>query len=169
MAILDKTGCGGHWLHRRAGLHVRTVQSLRPAVAQAEGLQPRHLCAELPRHGQEAGQELVHREHGRQGGRGRACVTNGNQLTAICGGRPPGSHTGVTGPAGTVSLRARSGPRLPQLTAVILSSSPSLSPLLSLTHLSLLCSKRKGEEPSDQGPTKQLPSVNGKLGRSAGK
>ena len=108
MAILDKTGCGGHRLHGRSGLHVRTVQGLRSAVAQAEGLQPRDLCAELPRHGQEAGEELLlHGEHGRQGRRGSACLTNGDQRTATFGGRPPRSHTRVTGPAGSVSLEDR--------------------------------------------------------------
>lgn len=108
MAILDKTGCGGHRLHGRFGLHVRTVQGLRSAVAQAEGLQPRDLCAELPRHGQEAGEELLlHGEHGCQGRRGSACLTNGDQRTATFRGRPPRSHTCVMGPAGSVSPEYR--------------------------------------------------------------
>lgn len=25
VAILDKTGCGGHWIHRRSRLHVCTM------------------------------------------------------------------------------------------------------------------------------------------------
>lgn len=90
MAILDKTGCGGHRLHGRARLHVRTVQSLRPAVAQVEGIQPRDLRAELPRHCQETGEELlVSRKHGRQGDRGGAYTANGHKCTAICRRQPP--------------------------------------------------------------------------------
>ena len=89
MAILDKAGCGGHRLHRRSGLHVCTVQSLRAAVAQAEGLQPRDLRAELPRHCQEGGEEpLLHREHGHQGRWGGARTADRDHRTATSGGWP---------------------------------------------------------------------------------
>lgn len=98
MAILDKAGCGGHRLHRRPGLHVCTVQGLRAAVAQAEGLQPRDLRAELPGHSQEGGEEpLLHREHGHQGRWGGACVADRAHRTATRGGRPHRAHTRVMG------------------------------------------------------------------------
>ena len=101
MAILAKGGCDGHQLHWRSGLHVRPVQGLRAAMAQAEGLQPRDLCAELPRHSQEGGEELLlHREHGHQGRWGGARVADGDHCTATRRGRAHRAHTRVMGPAG---------------------------------------------------------------------
>ena len=40
LALLDQAGCGGHRLHRRAGVHVRAVQGVHPPLSQVESLQP---------------------------------------------------------------------------------------------------------------------------------
>ena len=111
MAILDKAGCGGHRLHWRSGLHVCPVQGLCAAMAQAEGLQPRDFCAELPGHSQEGGEEpLLHREHGHQGCWGGAGVADRDHCTATRGGRAHRAHTRVTGPAGGSVTQSRVQP-----------------------------------------------------------
>ena len=48
MAFLDQVNSGGHRLHWRTGLHVRSVQDVHAAVPSVAGLQSRHLHSALP-------------------------------------------------------------------------------------------------------------------------
>ena len=45
MAILDQIGRSGHWIHRRTGFYVHSVQSLCAPLQKVEGLQQNHSSA----------------------------------------------------------------------------------------------------------------------------
>ena len=45
MAILDQIDRGGHWIHRRIGFYVHSVQSLCAPLQKVEGLQQNHSSA----------------------------------------------------------------------------------------------------------------------------
>lgn len=116
-------------------------------MAQVEGIQPCDLCAELPRHCQETGEELlVSCKHGRQGDRGGAYTASGHKCTAICRRQPPWSYTSVMETGGLSSLKktflALSHYKWQKWSWII--HLLHLLPFPLLTHLSLLGSERKG-------------------------
>ena len=45
MAILDQIDRSGHWIHRRTGFYVHSVQSLCAPLQKVEGLQQNHSSA----------------------------------------------------------------------------------------------------------------------------